>query len=497
VVKGSDFVVGTSNVALTYTLREVALSGRRLVIEGDVDAGGITVTSITKEDAAEVAIQCGNGKSVFLKESCGDSNLTTIDVPICPSTGTTETVDGELIYTYMDGAVKVVTITCSVAGASTETCGVVFPAGTPGCPAPTPTVQNSDRFMAELTGSLTADVCTGDEYDDFKQCLPAGVSLDEDKDVSIVNRALQNTYWCRGCIYPAPRGTFCFTVCGAGNLRRRLEEHTNLRRLQVQPIDLGTCEFFAAMAGTMATCTGSFDCDIVGGSLGIFPGTSVTGNFVGDIELTTEDSAGCAVDGLAAWTAGRAMTGTTMLADMAGKTFTPGVYTQGTSINISAGKVYLDAQGNSDAMFVFNVGTTLTTAASTEIVLLNGAKKDHVFWVLGTALTMGADSILVGNVLAGTAITIGTNGIIMGRAIAQTFVTCASQCTIESNNRYIADPVFNAGEGSAEYNAGVYTGTAGSTALGYAQDIIACLENTPANYLCLGEIANMNLVVYA
>jgi hypothetical protein len=65
---------------------------------------------------------------------------------------------------------------------------------------------------------------------------------------------------------------------------------------------------------------------------------------------------------------------------------------------------------------------------------------ENVFWVLGTALTMGADSILLGNVLAGSAITIGTNGKIMGRAIAQTAVTCETACYIESRRRPSAIP---------------------------------------------------------
>jgi hypothetical protein len=362
-------------------------------------------------------------------------------------------------------------------------------------------------FMAELTGPLTADQeCDGDEYDDFKQCLPAGVSLDEDKDVSIINRDLQyNTYWCRGCRGGEPRGTFCFTVCGG---RRRLEEYTNLRHLQVvQPIDLGTCEHFALMAGSMATCTGGLNCDIGGGYLGVYPAavTSVTGNFVGDI-ASTVDTAPCATDGLAAWTAGRTMASTSeapMPTEIGGTTFTPGVYTHALAITIassSANKVYLDAQDNPDAVFVFNVGTTLTTCAGSEIVLLNGAKKDHVFWVLGTALTMGAGSTMVGNVLAGTAITIGINGKIEGRAIAQTAVTCETGCTIETNNRYSAVAEFGAGEGSAECIEGAdCTGTAGSTALGYATEIIGCLNGlwaaSPDN--CIGNTAEMTLVVYA
>jgi hypothetical protein len=196
------------------------------------------------------------------------------------------------------------------------------------------------------------------------------------------------------------------------------------------------------MVGSTATCAGSFYCDIIGGYLGVYPGTSVTGNFAGDI-VSTADSAGCAADGLAAWKTGTAMTsGNTMLAEMGGMKFTPGVYTRESSLNIATAdpKVLLDAEGDPRAVFIFNAGSTLTTCAGSQIVLLNGARKENVFWVLGTALTMGADSILVGNVLAGSAITIGTNAKIVGRAIAQTAMTCETACTIETSGRHSATP---------------------------------------------------------
>ena len=198
-------------------------------------------------------------------------------------------------------------------------------------------------------------------------------------------------------------------------------------------IALGACEDFAVMAGSTATCAGSFDCDIIGGYLGVNPGTSVTGNFVGDI-TSTADGAGCAVDGLAAWEAGTAMTtGDPMLAEMGAVTFKAGVYSHESSINIASDKpkVYLDAEGDRNAVFIFNVGSTLTTSAESEIVLINNARAETVFWVLGTALTMGADSILVGNVLAGSSITMGTNAKIIGRAIAQVAITCETACTID------------------------------------------------------------------
>jgi hypothetical protein len=200
------------------------------------------------------------------------------------------------------------------------------------------------------------------------------------------------------------------------------------------------------MAGSAATCAGTFDCDIRGGSLGVSPGTSITGNFrenVADV-VPTADSAVCAADGLAVWKAGRAMTGgDSMNAEMGGVRFGPGLHTHGSSINIALANptVYLDAGDlGEDAVFIFNAGSTLTTCAGSKIVLENGAKEENVFWFLGTALTMGANSTLVGNVFAGSAITMGTRATIEGRAIAQTAVTCETACTIETSGRHSAAP---------------------------------------------------------
>ena len=190
-------------------------------------------------------------------------------------------------------------------------------------------------------------------------------------------------------------------------------------------IALGNCEAYGVHAGTTATCAGAPSCDVTG-SIGVSPGTSITGNFVATITSTAAVNTGCATDGLAAWTAGRAMTGTAIVPEMGGLTFAPGVYTHASAINIALANpiVTLDAGGNPNAVFIFNVGTTLTTCANSQIVLTNGAVSANVYWVLGTALTMGADSLLSGSVLAGTAITVGTNAKICGRAIAQSAITC-------------------------------------------------------------------------
>jgi len=203
-------------------------------------------------------------------------------------------------------------------------------------------------------------------------------------------------------------------------------------------IALGACEDFALMAGTTATCGGALSCEIIG-NIGVSPGTSITGNF----DAAPIDATRCAAeDGLAALTSGFTKSdnfGKLMdTGEMGGVTFTPGVYKHGTAITIALANptVYLDALGDGNAVFIFVAGTTLTTCAGSNIVLINGAKANNVFWVLGTAVTMGAGSSLKGTVLAGTAITIGTNGDICGRAIARTAVTCATHCTVGFSDCY-------------------------------------------------------------
>jgi hypothetical protein len=82
-------------------------------------------------------------------------------------------------------------------------------------------------FMAELKGPLGLAECTGDEYAEFRHCLPDVTDIESE---AFVNRGGMRKLNCDGCPDGAPRGTWCFTVCGSG--RRRMEEGTNLRRVQ-------------------------------------------------------------------------------------------------------------------------------------------------------------------------------------------------------------------------------------------------------------------------
>jgi hypothetical protein len=105
------------------------------------------------------------------------------------------------------------------------------------------------------------------------------------------------------------------------------------------------------------------------------------------------------------------------------QTFTPGVYRSATAINFKHGvTVTLDAEGDSDGKFLFQAGSTFVTAADTYFILKGGAQAKNVIWALGTAATLGARSVVPGNILAGTAITFGIDAKLLGCAIAFTAV---------------------------------------------------------------------------
>jgi hypothetical protein len=151
--------------------------------------------------------------------------------------------------------------------------------------------------------------------------------------------------------------------------------------------------------------------------------------------VTSAKSKACAKSGLAAWKQGASLQAEKLASGaLGGKTFTHGVYrfTGAMSISSESSKVYLDAKGTVHAKFIFHATTNLITAANSQIVLRNGARAENVYWVLGTAATLGSHSVLQGTILAGSAISIGTGAKIYGRAIAQTAVTCATACSVVS-----------------------------------------------------------------
>ena len=75
---------------------------------------------------------------------------------------------------------------------------------------------------------------------------------------------------------------------------------------------------------------------------------------------------------------------------------------------LSAGNVTLDAQGNANAVFIFQIGSTLTTMGSTQVILAGGAQAKNIFWEVGSSATLGTNSIFEGTIISLQSITLDT-----------------------------------------------------------------------------------------
>jgi hypothetical protein len=115
--------------------------------------------------------------------------------------------------------------------------------------------------------------------------------------------------------------------------------------------------------------------------------------------------------------AGAASTAT-VAGDLGGLTFTPGVYTSTSTLGIT-GTVTLNALGNPNAQFIFQIASALTTAVGSTVVLTNGAQASNVYWQVGSSATLGTTSFFSGNILAFSSISLGTGAVLQGRALAR------------------------------------------------------------------------------
>jgi hypothetical protein len=127
--------------------------------------------------------------------------------------------------------------------------------------------------------------------------------------------------------------------------------------------------------------------------------------------------------------------------DLAGLTLVPGVYNDSSSLFLS-GTLTLDGQGNPNAVFIIQAGSTLITASSSKVNLIGGAQACHVFWEVGSSATLGAYTDFNGNILALTSITADTGATIDGRLLAENgAVTLDNNTITEANCNTLISPV--------------------------------------------------------
>ncbi|HCT93220.1 MAG: hypothetical protein A2X19_03830 [Bacteroidetes bacterium GWE2_39_28] len=187
-------------------------------------------------------------------------------------------------------------------------------------------------------------------------------------------------------------------------------------------IDLRTAESYAVLAGSGISSTGP---TIVNGDMGTSPTGTINGFPPGIVNgVTNAANAAAAQAKLDLTTAfldgqSRSTSAISLPGDLSGLTLTPGLYVNSTSVLLSSGTVWLDAQGDANATFIFKMGSTLTSLAGTQVVLSGGALAKNIYWIVGTSATLGTNSIFYGNILADQSITLETGAVLNGRALTQ------------------------------------------------------------------------------
>jgi hypothetical protein len=207
---------------------------------------------------------------------------------------------------------------------------------------------------------------------------------------------------------------------------------------------LGTAGEFALLGGSTITNTGL---SVVSGDIGLFPGTSIVGlssitlsGVVHNSDAVAQEAQG---DAIAAYNYIAKQKSPNLISSgiLDSLNLVPGVYKATTSLSLagtSDSTLTLDAGGDSNAMWFFQVGSTLITGAggTSSISLINGAKACNVYWQVGTSATINQsvfpNSLFVGNLIAMASITINS-GVIDGTMIARSgAITITSASTISA-----------------------------------------------------------------
>ncbi len=200
------------------------------------------------------------------------------------------------------------------------------------------------------------------------------------------------------------------------------------------PVSLGaTISKYAVIAGSTVTNTGGSN---VIGDLGLSPGSAIVGfppgNVNGTVHIADPDAVQAKSELTNAYNDAVSRSGSPIAVsgNLGGMTLAPGLYTSSTSLAVSSGDLTFDAQGNSNAVFVIQMGSSFTSTAGRQIILAGGAKASNIFWAVGSSATLGTNSVMKGVFLAAESITLQTGASLEGRALTQSGAVSLDSATV-------------------------------------------------------------------
>ena len=212
-------------------------------------------------------------------------------------------------------------------------------------------------------------------------------------------------------------------VIQVGGTPKGLQQHTVNTSYYESGVPLGSTSTFAILAASTVTNTGA---SVVTGDIGVSPGTTVTGFppgvLNGPFHMGDPAAAQAQLDLTAAYddAAGRTAGAVAVAGNLGGQTLTPGLYKSTASLEISSGDLTLDAQGDPNGVFLFEMASTLITTTGRQVILAGGAQATNIYWQVGSSATLGTSSVFKGNILALASITAASGAGVDGRLLART-----------------------------------------------------------------------------
>jgi len=251
-------------------------------------------------------------------------------------------------------------------------------------------------------------------------------------------------------------------------------------------VSLGTAGSFAVLAGSTVTNTGD---TTLSGNLGVSPGSAITGFAPGIVTNGTTYAGGsfAATAESDLTTAYNFAAGEPCIAannlsgqDLGGLTVMPGVYCFSSDAQLT-GTLTLDAQGDANAVFLFQIASALTAAGGSTVGFVNGGSGANVFWQVGSSATIGTNAVFEGTILANTSVTLNTGASIpCGNALAS-----GGAVTLDSNNVVVCNSESTVAEPgtTALLGAGMLFGLC----LGRGLDKVACFAGAKLGVHPVGD----------